>query len=484
MPTRLGPSTRRRPAATSPSRIAVTFRPPRKAAPYTASGIYAQAGTGTTTVSNSGYAGGFNTNGGLGYGIDVDPTGPIVVNNTGTAIGTTAGIFLTNAGTVNNYGLASGGTYSIQVPTASTVNLDGASPVHGLLKGGADDTSTSQLNFNLAISGNHLAASEAALNAAIAQYDAAYTTANGNGANVDSEVVTINGIAYQWEDFFGIANNLVQGRLYGRLRAITASAPPSIISIRIARGEQPSSRLWTTCPIPPWPMHSRNSRPRRCRCSATSPLMARASPAANVNNHLANLRDGLTGFDTSGFSVNTPGVDPTLTQMRSRLLAFNPAPLDHGLLSDSSSSLFRRDGHERYKGPWSTPSRLIGGAPSSPAAWSSPISTTRPPISATATTPPASVMAGVDYRLTDNFTVGALFNYAHTSANLDGNGSKATVDSYAPGIYASYVDKKGWYGNAMLMYGFNDNTDDRNITIPGFKASITVLPMAAKSPQT
>jgi outer membrane autotransporter protein len=79
-----------------------------------------------------------------------------------------------------------------------------------------------------------------------------------------------------------------------------------------------------------------------------------------------------------------------------------------------------------------------------------------------------SVMAGVDYRLTDHFTVGALFNYAHTGADLDGNGSKATVDSYAPGVYASYVDK-GWYGNAMLMYGFNSNTEDRQITVPGIE---------------
>jgi outer membrane autotransporter protein len=31
------------------------------------------------------------------------------------------------------------------------------------------------------------------------------------------------------------------------------------------------------------------------------------------------------------------------------------------------------------------------------------------------------------------------------------------------------VDKKGWYGNAMLMYGFNNNTDDRQITIPGIQ---------------
>jgi hypothetical protein len=55
------------------------------------------------------------------------------------------------------------------------------------------------------------------------------------------------------------------------------------------------------------------------------------------------------------------------------------------------------------------------------------------------------------------------------------NDSKATVDSYAPGVYASYVDK-GWYGNAMLMYGFNSNTEDRQITIPGLQGVISSVP--------
>jgi outer membrane autotransporter protein len=187
--------------------------------------------------------------------------------------------------------------------------------------------------------------------------------------------------------------------------------------------------------------------------------------ATNINDHLANLRDGLTGFDTSGFTINTPGVDPTLTQMKSRLLAWSPAPFDHGLLSDSSPSLVGGTDMKDAK-------TMV--SPGAVDRWSAFISgsvvlanldNTMSNIGDSNYTT-GSVMAGADYRLTDHLTVGALFDYAHTSADLDGNGSKATVDGYAPGIYGSYADK-GWYGNAMVMYGFNSDTEDRHVTIPG-----------------
>jgi outer membrane lipase/esterase len=79
-----------------------------------------------------------------------------------------------------------------------------------------------------------------------------------------------------------------------------------------------------------------------------------------------------------------------------------------------------------------------------------------------------NVTAGVDYRLDEHFTVGALFAYSHTDASLDSRGSSATVDSYSPGIYASYVDK-GWYGNFLGAYGRNAYTSDRMVDIPGLQ---------------
>lgn len=39
---------------------------------------------------------------------------------------------------------------------------------------------------------------------------------------------------------------------------------------------------------------------------------------------------------------------------------------------------------------------------------------------------------GVNYRITPHLCMGALFNYGHTDANLDTNGSTASADSYSP----------------------------------------------------
>jgi uncharacterized protein with beta-barrel porin domain len=431
---------------------------------YTTSGIYVVAGSGTTSVTNSGYAGGF-TEGGTGYGIYIDPTGPITVSNTGTAKGSLAGIFLAGAGTVNNSGLASGGTYSIDVPTGSTVNLRGASPVQGLLKGGADASSTSTLNFDIVIRGN-FNAQKTSLDNAITAYGLAYTAAGGVG-DVDSSVVVLNGIDYQWEDFLNIADNLIQGRLYGTTpgyhgigNAVDNFDPNSArgAAILAALDNLPESGVANALA---------QLSPKALQVFRNIAFDGASFTAANLNNHLANLRDGLTGFDTSGFTVNTPGVDPTLTQMKSRLLAFNPAPFDPDLLSDSSSSLFGGMDMKDTKSMVNTQpvdrwSAFISGS----VVLANLDNTTSNIGDADYTT--GSILAGVDYRLTDHLTVGAAFNYAHTGASLDGNGSKATVDSYAPGIYASYVNK-GWYGNALLMYGFNNNTDDRQVTIPGIQ---------------
>jgi uncharacterized protein with beta-barrel porin domain len=287
--------------------------------------------------------------------------------------------------------------------------------------------------------------------------------------NVRSATVVLNGFDYQWEDFFGISDNLIQARLYadtpgfGAVGAAIDNFNPasvSAIAILAALDNLPDSAVAGALA---------QLSPQSLQVLRNIAFDNATFTAANVNNHLANLRDGLTGFDTSGFTVNTPGVDPSMAQMKSRLLAWSPPPFDHGLLSDSGSSLTGGMDMKDAK-------TMVNTQPVD--RWSAFISgsvilanldnTTTNIGDADYTT--GSVMAGVDYRFGDHFTVGALFDYSHTSATLDGNGSKATVDSYAPGIYASYVDK-GWYGNAMLMYGFENNTDDRNVTIPGISGT-------------
>ena len=81
-----------------------------------------------------------------------------------------------------------------------------------------------------------------------------------------------------------------------------------------------------------------------------------------------------------------------------------------------------------------------------------------------------SVELGADYRLTPNFLVGLKAGYGHTDVTLDDAGSSATVDSYFPGIYASYANS-GWYANFEGDYLHNAYTQNRVISFLGQSAT-------------
>ena len=63
--------------------------------------------------------------------------------------------------------------------------------------------------------------------------------------------------------------------------------------------------------------------------------------------------------------------------------------------------------------------------------------------------------AGVSFRVTNHFAAGVLFDYNHTDADVDSAGSKVKVDSYSPGIFATYFDH-GFYANGLFSFGYND----------------------------
>ncbi len=183
-----------------------------------------------------------------------------------------------------------------------------------------------------------------------------------------------------------------------------------------------------------------------------------------LNNHLANLRDGLTGFDGSQMTYSDASMAPLLSSIQSRLLAWSPASTP-GLLSDTSSPLL---GGVNMTEPKDLKS-VVNPEPVDP--WSTFVSgnVILADINHSAdiahqdyTT--GSVTLGADYRIDRHFTAGALLAYGHTDADTDHIGSQLTVDSYSPGLFASYVDG-GWYGNAMASYGYNSYTSDRNVSI-------------------
>jgi outer membrane autotransporter protein len=172
-------------------------------------------------------------------------------------------------------------------------------------------------------------------------------------------------------------------------------------------------------------------------------------------------------IDSTGMMIVNPNVDSSLAQISSQLLAWNPAPLSHGLLSDTGSPVVAGTDTKEMK-PMSSGSvgqpfnvfvagNVVLAQNFSQADLAHSDSTT------------GGVQLGADYRVTPHLRAGALFSFQHTDGDLDNNGSTATIDSYAPGAYVSFADK-GWYATATGNYGFNTFTEDRHISIGGASA--------------
>ena len=80
------------------------------------------------------------------------------------------------------------------------------------------------------------------------------------------------------------------------------------------------------------------------------------------------------------------------------------------------------------------------------------------------------VTAGADYRIDKNWAIGGLIGYGHSDITLDNNGSKARVDSYSPGIYATYANQ-GWFANGLFTYDYNTYGESRVIPFLGRTAN-------------
>jgi uncharacterized protein YhjY with autotransporter beta-barrel domain len=199
---------------------------------------------------------------------------------------------------------------------------------------------------------------------------------------------------------------------------------------------------------------------------------------AALDDYLASQRTGPDGtfaaghgtIDSSGLIVNDPSYDPTLGVIHSKLLAWNPAP-SHGVISDVAAPLL---GGIEMKDE-TNPNSLAPPASSRP--WNVYVRGNVVLAHGSAEQNVGhfddnseSVVLGADYRLTPHLLVGLTAGYAHTDASLDDAGSSATVDSYSPGIYASYADR-GWYADFAGNYIRNAYTQDRVISVLGQTAS-------------
>jgi len=178
--------------------------------------------------------------------------------------------------------------------------------------------------------------------------------------------------------------------------------------------------------------------------------------AQQLADHLANLRDGISGLDTSGLVMMDASLAPSLARIKNHLLA---APLESDELQETGIGGIQDS---------TVPAAIV-----TPNRWGAFIDgdVILADFSHNQNVPQADytaggVMAGVDYRLTDHLTIGALFNYIHSEASLDGEGSRASIDSYQGGLYGAYA-QHGWYANALATYGFNDDSTSRRIRFAG-----------------
>ena len=183
-----------------------------------------------------------------------------------------------------------------------------------------------------------------------------------------------------------------------------------------------------------------------------------------LDGHMANLRYGASGLDTSGFAFDDPTMG-ALSAVKSRLLAWEPTATP-GLLSDSGVPLLDAlmASHSEIDESRSSSAFISGNAVLANINANANVSN-----SSYTTT---GVTVGADHKITKHLSLGGFFNYNHTSADLDNQGSKGRIDSYTAGIYATYADD-GWFANGLASYSHNSYSESRNIMFPGVNRTAT-----------
>jgi uncharacterized protein with beta-barrel porin domain len=440
------------------------------------------AGGSSVTVTNS------KTISGVQYGIWSFGTGTMTLSNTGTITSTNSGIYAGAGGTastfnIRNTGVINSGSFGIHVltspatvydsgsihattaislPSGSALTLAGQQPtITGTISGGATSASTSTLAFDLTLPAAQLAAAKKQLNAEIA----AYTAQHGGDLTftVDSLTFDISNFAYGAGDISDGLNSVL-AHLYANVPGFRSMG--TVLDNLNASNPQAGHILGGLNNVSEAGLQGALSElsPKSLEVFRNVAFDNNTFNSTEINDHLANLRDGLTGFDSSALSISEPSMDPTLSQVKDHLLAYSPS-IHPGLVSDAIDPVLGAVDPKDMKSAqvntvpvdrWST---FIAGN-----VILADLGNNFPYQDANYTT--GAVTAGADYRLDEHFTVGALVSYAHTGIDLDNRGSKATVDSYTPGVYASYVDG-GWYANGLASYVRNAYTDDRKIDITG-----------------
>jgi uncharacterized protein with beta-barrel porin domain len=189
---------------------------------------------------------------------------------------------------------------------------------------------------------------------------------------------------------------------------------------------------------------------------------------AHRRNSAGELQVTPGNIDFSGLAVHDANVDPALASVSNHLLAWSPTPTP-GLLSDSTTALTSlvspaatgKDMTDNFN--FFVSGDVILGQDFS-----------QPELDHTDYTT-SSFQIGSDYQFGQHFLAGVLFDYSHTDTALDAQGSSATIDSYSPGVFASFA-QDGWFANALGTYSRNNYTESRHIAFGSFNETANGAP--------
>ncbi len=204
-------------------------------------------------------------------------------------------------------------------------------------------------------------------------------------------------------------------------------------------------------------------------------------------NMTSDLRNGIGGLDTNGISVSMPGFQSGMGRSLGSMLAYN----DPGFHQSAPNGVNYYPGEAGRSSPspsgeapssttepatFDSSSQVISDSPNPYLANVQPGNSERPRLNEfiggdvvladinqnpTANANDKSnytaggITAGVSYRVTNHFAAGVLFDYNHTEEDFDTSGSKTKIDSFTPGIFATYFDH-GFYANGLFAVGLNE----------------------------
>ena len=178
------------------------------------------------------------------------------------------------------------------------------------------------------------------------------------------------------------------------------------------------------------------------------------------NQHAQALDDGASGWSQSIFALNTPGVldssQMALSQMldqQSQMLTLDALPLT----LPNGTQIPMAQQPQAAAANWSA---FLTGALQLEN-YSSADSISNPKVTA------EGVTLGGDYAVSSTTSVGALFAYAHNDIRLDSFGSKGSMDTYTPGVYANFHTPDGWFTDALAAYSYNGYSEHRNLSVGG-----------------